>query len=65
MENEILSRGQQTFRQGDVTKAVKGVEKAGIPVGRVEITGGKIVVFVGRADDRERETEANEWDDVK
>jgi hypothetical protein len=32
-----MSRGQQTFRQRDVTKAIKATVKAGIVVERVEI----------------------------
>lgn len=51
-----------SFKQSDVTRAVKGVEKAGVRVGRVEITpNGKIIIqSQGDADDRTR----NEWDDV-
>lgn len=51
-----------SFKQSDVTRAVKGVEKAGMRVGRVEITpNGKIVIqSQGDADTRTR----NEWDDV-
>ena len=38
-----MSRGQQTFKQRDVTKAIKATVKAGLPVERVEIDkGGKI-----------------------
>jgi hypothetical protein len=32
-----MSRGQQTFKQSDVTKALKATVKAGIAVGRVKI----------------------------
>lgn len=40
-----MSRGQQTFKQRDVTKALKATVKAGIAVARVEIgMDGKIVV---------------------
>ena len=40
-----MSRGAQTFRERDVTKAVKALQKAGVKVKRVEIADGKIVVF--------------------
>ncbi|WP_192740836.1 hypothetical protein [Bradyrhizobium sp. OAE829] len=41
-----MSRGAQTFKQGDVTKAVKGAVNAGLEVQRVEIDqAGKIVNF--------------------
>jgi hypothetical protein len=44
-----MSRGQQTFKQRDVTKALKATVKAGIAVGRVEIDkNGKIVIVTGR-----------------
>jgi hypothetical protein len=42
-----MSRGVQPFKQGDVTKAVKGVVEAGVKVARVEIAPGRIIVFAG------------------
>jgi hypothetical protein len=62
-----MSRGAQSFRQGDITKAIKGVVKAGMNVGRVEIENGKIIVFAGNADHPFKtkiETNTNEWDSV-
>lgn len=44
-----MSRGPSTFRQRDVTAAVKAITAAGIEVARVEIgKDGKIVVFTGK-----------------
>lgn len=44
-----MSRGAQTFRQADVTKAIRATVKAGQNVQRVEIDrDGKIVVFTGK-----------------
>jgi hypothetical protein len=60
-----MSRGTHTFRQGDVTKALKGAQNAGLEVQRVEIEAGKIVVFAGRPDQRPEERLANGWDDVR
>jgi hypothetical protein len=59
-----MSRGHQTFRQSDVTKAVKGVEKAGVPVERVEI---RIIVYTAHANipDDDDGSLGNEWDSVK
>jgi hypothetical protein len=61
-----MSRGNQTFRQGDVTRALKGAHNAGMEVQRVEIeTGGKIVVFAGKPDQSREGRLANEWDSVR
>jgi predicted aspartyl protease len=62
-----MSRGQQTFKQRDVTKALKATVKAGIAVGRVEIDKhGKIVIVTARPDDAENGEKSgkNEWDGV-
>lgn len=43
-----MARGPCTFKQGDVTRMVKGVVAAGVDVMRVEVdTDGRIVVFAG------------------
>jgi hypothetical protein len=43
-----MSRGRQTFKQADMTKAVKAAVRAGLTVGRVEISpDGRIVVIAG------------------
>jgi hypothetical protein len=61
-----MSRGPSTFRQQDVTRALRATEAAGIEIERVEIgKDGKIVVFAGKpkeaADDSK---DGNEWDSV-
>jgi hypothetical protein len=44
-----MSRGAHTFKQGDLTRAVKGAVKAGLSVQRVEIDPtGKIVLVTGK-----------------
>ena len=58
-----MSRGAHKFKQGDVTKAIKGAVNAGLAVWRVEIEGGKIVIVAGRPDNQPEP--ANEWDDVR
>jgi hypothetical protein len=45
------TRGPSTFTQAAVTRAVKGVQATGAPVGRVEVTKDKITVEVGKAED--------------
>ena len=62
-----MSRGQQTFKQRDVTKAIKATVKAGLPVERVEIDkGGKIIIVTAKAEGAENEDnqERNEWDEA-
>ena len=62
-----MSRGQQTFKQRDVTKALKATVKAGIAVERVEIDKtGKIVIVTARPEDAANGEKLgkNEWDGV-
>ena len=62
-----MSRGQQTFKQGDVTKALKAMVKAGIAVERVEIDkNGKIVIVPARPEGaaNAEKPRKNEWDGV-
>jgi hypothetical protein len=62
-----MSRGQQTFKQGDVTKALKATVKAGVAVNRVEIDkNGKIVIVITKPEDEGNgeKPEKNEWDGV-
>ena len=62
-----MSRGQQTFKQSDVTKALKATVKAGIAVERVEIDkDGKIVIVTARPEDAANGEKPgkNEWDGV-
>jgi len=62
-----MARAPSTFRQQDVTRAVKAVTAAGVHIARIEIDkAGKIVIIT--ADEPERlgkMTEANEWDRVR
>ena len=61
-----MSRGQQTFKQRDLTRAIKATVKAGVTVGRVEINAdGKIVIVpLNDAANEAQNSEANEWDKV-
>jgi hypothetical protein len=44
-----MSRGRCTFKQGDVTRMVKGVIAAGVDVMRVEVDAdGRIVIIAGK-----------------
>jgi hypothetical protein len=60
-----MPRGQCTFKQSDVTKAVKAVVAAGVQVARVEVDKeGRIVVVAGQAGVLEEGTEGSEWDRI-
>jgi|GEM_PF-1662746 PHP family Zn ribbon phosphoesterase len=65
-----MTRGICTFRQRDVTAAVKAVVAAGVAVARVEVDkSGKIVIIVGKGGELGKSNvdgsnAANEWDEV-
>jgi hypothetical protein len=62
-----MSRGPSTFRQQDLTRALKATVGAGLSIARIEIDrSGKIVVFPGRPQDVQdvAEVEANPWDTI-
>jgi hypothetical protein len=62
-----MSRGPTTFRQRDVTAAVRAARAAGIEVARVEVDrSGKITVIAGQPSAEGQITNSdqhNEWDD--
>ena len=62
-----MTRAPATFRQQDVTKAVKAVAVAGVHIARVEIDkAGKIVIITTDATENQsgESAEVNEWDRV-
>lgn len=51
-----------SFKQSDVTRAIKGVANAGMHVGRIEITSnGKIVILSQATAQNQMD---NPWDEV-
>ena len=63
-----MARAPSTFRQQDVTRAVKAVTAAGVGIARVEIDKtGKIIIIAAGPEQREEGRaveERNEWDNV-
>jgi hypothetical protein len=59
-----MSRGAQSFKQRDVTKAIKAAVRSGISGWRVELVEGKIIIRA--SDDRDDpvadERALSEWD---
>lgn len=60
-----MARGSCTFKQIDVTRAVKGARAAGVDVARIKIgKDGTIQIETGKPTDEPDKPEINEWDVV-
>jgi hypothetical protein len=60
-----MARAPSTFRQQDVTRAVKAVTAAGVHIARIEIDkAGKIAIITTDVAEPSERTEVNEWDRV-
>jgi hypothetical protein len=58
-----MSRRPSTFRQADVTKAIRAAAAGGFQIGRVEVAqDGRIVLVSERAAPDRDQSEVNEWD---
>jgi hypothetical protein len=57
-----MARAASSFRQVDVTKALRAVVAAGLPVARVEIDpSGKILIMTGGGDRIEPANALDKW----
>jgi hypothetical protein len=61
-----MPRGKQTFKQKDVTRALKAAQEAGLDVHGFEIEPktGNLRITTKRPDEPGPEKPRNEWDDV-
>jgi hypothetical protein len=59
-----MARAPSTFRQLDVTRAIKAAKAAGVDIGRIEIANdGRIVIITAaKAAVQAEAGEDNEWD---
>jgi predicted metal-dependent RNase len=48
------------IRKADIERAVKGVIATGLNITRIDVEGGKIVIYTGEGEDRE-ETPLEAW----
>jgi hypothetical protein len=61
-----MSRTAPTFKQGDMTRAIRGAERAGLKVARAEVrTDGSILLDFDPPATAPQDPNANEWDTVK
>jgi hypothetical protein len=62
-----MARAPSTFRQQDVTRAVKAMVAAGVDLARIRVeisNTGSITVTTNASEDRGDNREGNEWDRV-
>ena len=60
-----MGRGRSTFKEGDLTRALRAAKKAGANVARVEVArDGKIVLVLKKDGEAPSASERNEWDEI-
>jgi hypothetical protein len=59
-----MSRAPSTFRQQDVTRAIRAVIAAGVDIAQIEVAKDGTIVIVTTAVGPKTGAEANEWDRV-
>jgi hypothetical protein len=60
-----MPRSSPSFRQRDLTRAVKAVRNAGVEIKLIEIDKcGRIVVVLVNGGGRDAQQDRNEWDEV-
>jgi hypothetical protein len=60
-----MGHGRCTFKQGDLTRALRAAKKAGAHVARAELArDGKIVLVLKKDGEAPCVSERNEWDEI-
>jgi hypothetical protein len=59
-----MSRVPSTFRQQDVTRAIRAAIAAGVDIAQIEVAKDGTIIIVTTAVEPKTEAEANEWDRV-
>jgi hypothetical protein len=60
-----MGHGRCTFREVDLTRALRAAKKAGADVARAEVTRDGKIVLVLKNDGQARSiSERNEWDEI-
>ena len=60
-----MGHGRCTFKEVDLTRALRAAKKAGANVARAEVArDGKIVLVLKKDGERPPMSERNEWDDI-
>ena len=60
-----MGHGRCTFREVDLTRALRAAKKAGAHVARAEIArDGKIVLVLKKDGEPSSRNERNEWDEI-
>jgi hypothetical protein len=63
----VVSRGKCTFKQSDLTRALKATKAAGVDVAKIEIEpdGRMVMVLSGKEGNKDsNDTSGNPWDEV-
>ena len=59
-----MGHGRCTFKEVDLTRALRAAKKAGADVARAEVArDGKIILVLNKNDETRRNSERNEWDE--
>jgi hypothetical protein len=60
-----MGHGRCTFKEADLTRALRAAKKAGANVARAEVArDGKIVLVLKKDGEASSRNERNEWDEI-